>query len=121
MKMTRTGAGAPAHAAASAAIAGEAYVASLRIEISGDGTGQRVQLDGRTFESVMLALQIRQLAFETRTRAFRAHSMPALTLTQKIDRLRPAIEALDNPEALTAVDRLRDIAELSNEVSWTEI
>lgn len=111
---------APRDFAVASGIVGDAYVASLAVVITGDGTSRRVDVDGKTFEDLLTTVEMRMQGFEPRTRAFRPHTVKAVQLVQRIDRLWPAIErvARDSPRLAKVADQVRDLAELSDAVSW---
>lgn len=117
--MMATTAHSEASKATSSGIVGDAYVASLTVTLAGDGTRQRLEMDGLSFEQLMTALEMRPAAFESRTRAFRAHHTSARTLIQRMDRLRTVLER--TPALLDASIRLRDIAEMSDHVAWSAV
>jgi len=104
--------------AAAGAIAGDAYLASVTVVMTGDGTSRRVTMSGTTFEQLMTAIEMRPQAFEQRTRIVRPHHATAITLMQRIDRRWASIDALDNPDLSRAAEALRELAELSDTVAW---
>lgn len=65
--------------------AGDAYVASLQIDLRVDGKAVAT-IDGTTFEAIMSALRLRHLCFHPRTRAFQPNSMGAWAMAQSIER-----------------------------------
>lgn len=105
---------------AASGIVADAYVASLRVTMRGDVVSDSVTMDGTVFEELLGILQARQLAFEPRTRRFRAHSVKAVLIVQRLDRLSAVVAAADDehPGIAEAAYRLREIAELSDNVSW---
>lgn len=102
-------------------IVGDAYVASLRVTMKGDVLSDSLTLDGPLFEHLLGLLQMRHIAFEPQTRILRAHSSRAAMIVQRLDRLRDVIEAGedDHPGICDAAQRLREIAEMADTVSWS--
>ena len=105
---------------ASAGIVGDTYVANLEVIMHGDAPRDSMTVAGNVFEELMVLLQMRQLAFEPRTRAFRPHSVKALMVRQRLGRVWPAITAADDdhPGLLSCAEQLREILEMSDNVSW---
>lgn len=95
--------------------------AATAIAFEGDGTSRRIEVDTATFEDVMTALQLRAQGFEPRTHAFRPYGVKASLLVQRIDRLWSNVDAMarDNPRLVATVEELREMAELSENVTWS--
>lgn len=100
-------------------VPGGGHVDGRDVLMSGDGTSQTLRLDGLSFERLLAAIEMRQLAFEPKTHAFRPHTVPAAMVMQKIDRLHSAILSLGDPAVEEAAMNLRDIAEMSDTIAWT--
>lgn len=100
-------------------LAGDAYVSALNVVTTGDATGQRLELGGDLFRELLSVLQMQQLAFEPKTRAFRPHSTNAAMVVQRIDRLWSTLCDHADPAIADAAERLRMIAEVSTKISWT--
>jgi hypothetical protein len=101
-------------------LANQAHLVGRRVQMSSDCATRRVIVEGRTFETLLGILGMRQLAFEPGSHAFRPHKVQALPLVQRIDRLWAVIMTADEdePGLLAAAGDLRDIAEAARQVRW---
>lgn len=102
--------------------AGDAYVASLQIQISVDGRPLAV-MGGTAFEMLMLSVRLRHLAFHWRTRAFVAGEMKAPSLAALIGRHWCSIDSSAS-EAEGLLDAAREIDDACRDasvVSWSQI
>ena len=91
------------------------------VTIQGDFPSDRTSMTMEVFEELLNRLQMRQLAFEPCSRTFRPHSVKALTVLQRLRRLQDSIQEGDAkcPGLGSAADRLVEIAEMSDTISWT--
>lgn len=85
--------------------AGDAYVASLQIDLRVDGRSIAT-VDGTAFEAIMSALRLRHLCFHPRTRAFKPGSMGAWAMAQSIDRHWASIDS-----HASEIDGIRETAD----------
>lgn len=101
--------------------AGDAYVASLLVDIFVDDT-KVATLPGETFEQLMTAAQVRHLAFHPRTRGLIGGMMKALSLNTRIERNWSSIDsfASENPELATIANQLVADLALGSVVLWSQ-
>lgn len=101
---------------------GDAYIASLLIELTVDG--ERMEpIDGATFEAMMTAARLRHLCFHPRTRAFIPNEMKAPILARLFERHWSSIDSLSSDlECIVAcTDRTIERAKGGTLISWRQI
>ena len=102
--------------------AGDAYVASLQIQISVDGQ-PLLTMSGMAFEWFMLSMRLRHLAFHPRSRAFVPGEMKAPSMTRHIGRDWASIDSSAS-EVEGLIDTARTIETACRDavtVSWSQI
>jgi hypothetical protein len=101
--------------------AGDAYVASLQVALKVDGQPVGI-LDGPRFETLMLALRLRHLAFHARTRALIPGQVPAATLDAAIARYWAALDAhaVDTPGLLATAEALELAVRGAGVLTWAQ-
>lgn len=102
--------------------AGDAYVASLQIQISVDGRPFTV-MGGTAFEMLMLSIRLRHLSFHPRTRAFVPGEMKAPAMTKAIGRDWSSLDG-NATEVEGLLDAARDIENACRDASvvcWSRI
>lgn len=89
--------------------------------LQGDFPSDRMSITMPVFEELLGHMQMRQLAFEPCSRTFRPHSAKALTILQRLKRLQGTIAASESrcPGITEAAERLTEITEMSDTISWS--
>lgn len=99
---------------------GDAYVASLMIEINVDST-HTLTVDGTSFEMIMSAIRLRHLAFAPRTRALVAGEMKAASFTAAISRHWSSIDSMaEEPRLLEVAGTLETFTRDASAISWKQ-
>lgn len=99
---------------------GDAYIASLAVGILIDGKSA-MTVSGPTFETIMMCLRLRHLAFSPRTRSLIPGSMKAPSFASYVDRYWSALDSSAEETALTeTADSLATLARDAETISWSQ-
>ena len=98
--------------------AGDAYVASLQVEILVDGR-VLVTVDGTAFEEIVSAIRLRHLAFHPRNRGLLSNRMKAASFCAAIDRHWSSVDSY-GPRTAGIADTVATAARTADFVGWAQ-